>query len=279
MDGADAVLQILPVDSHVIDGSIVWTMHEASLIPFQWANELNKAKAVLVPTVWNAVGFRESGVRCPIYIARLGYDHLVFRYRPKIGGTMTFGTGGSISGAGERKEVQRVVDAFRATDTNSVLLVKVFPWDAVTTHGDPRIHVTREVWPETERISHWYQSLDCFITATRGEGFGLMPLQSLVCGVDVIAPIYGGHRAYMTPDTVHPLPYKVGPASGIYTVGDQCFVETSDITKAINIVAQKHKVESNDNRLIRTMAQSVSVSHLTWGSAMDEVWSIINETR
>lgn len=277
MEGADAVLQILPVDNPVIEGSIVWTMHEASHIPSQCAQELNKAKAVLVPNVWNARGFRESGVTCPIYIARLGYDYLVFRFSPKTSGTLTFGTGGSMSGAGERKEVQKVVDAFHSTRLNAKLMVKIFPWDVVNTHGDYRIHVTREVWPETDRLNGWYRSLDCFVTASRGEGFGLMPLQSLICGLDVIAPIYGGHSVYMTPDIVHPLPYTIGPARGTYGVGEQCFVEMSDIAEAMNLVAQKHRVESKEEKLIRTMDQSMAVSHLTWSSAMHEVWSLMRE--
>lgn len=277
MEGADAILQILPVDNPVIEGSIVWTMHEASLIPTQCASELNKARAVLVPTVWNAVGFRESGVRCPIYIARLGYDHLVFRFSSKTRGTLTFGTGGSISSAGERKEVQKVVDAFHVTRLNAKLSVKIFPWDRVDTYGDYRIQVVNELWREPDRLNSWYRSLDCFVTATRGEGFGLMPLQSLICGVDVIAPIYSGHSVYMTPDIVCPLPYMVGPASGIYSVGNQCYVKTSDITEAMNLVAQRHRVESKEAKNIRTMDQSLAVSHLTWSGAMHEVWSLLRE--
>lgn len=277
MEGADAVLQILPVDSPVIEGSIVWTMHEASRIPSQCAQELNKAKAVLVPNVWNARGFRESGVTCPIYIARLGYDYLVFRFSPKTSGTLTFGTGGSIYGAGERKEVQKVVDAFHHTDLDAKLEVKIFPWDRINTHGDHRIGIIAEVWPEAQRLMDWYGSLHCFVTATRGEGFGLMPLQSLVCGVDVIAPIYGGHSVYMTTENVHPLPFSLVPAHGAYDVGWQCQVDSSRISEAMTTVARTYQDESKDDRLIRTMAQSRSVSHLTWTSAMNEVWSLIRE--
>ena len=277
MEGADAILQILPMDNPVIEGSIVWTMHEASLIPPHCARELNKAKAVLVPTVWNAVGFRESGVQCPIHIARLGYDPLVFGYGLKTNSVLTFGAGGSISGAGERKEVQRVVDAFHATALQARLSVKVFPWDVVSTHSDLRIQLVQDVWPEPDRLNEWYRSLDCFVTASRGEGFGLMPLQALVCGVDVIAPIYSGHRVYMTPNIVQSLPYRVGPAKGLYSVGDQCFVEVSDISNAIALVAQRYQVESEDRRLTRTIAQSQAVSHLTWKAAMDGVWSTLME--
>lgn len=271
-DGADVVLQILPVDSPVIDGSIVWTMHEASRIPHSCVKELNKAKAIFVPSTWNADGFRESGVTRPIHIVTLGYDRMKFWFCPKKSGPLVFGTGGSISGAGERKEVQKVIDAFHHSAIDARLEVKIFPWDRVDTRDDARISVIQHVWTEPDQLGVWHRSLDCFVSASRGEGFGLMPLQALVCGADVIAPIFGGHATYMSTRTVHALPFTVGPASGFYQDGDQCCVEVNDITTAMIRVAQIRQEEPYDDRLSRTMMQSLAVSSLTWTRAFEALW-------
>ena len=275
---ADTVLQITPPDcqphSH---GAVWWTMWESTLLPAQAVENLNTASLVLVPNLWNARCFKASGVTALIHIARLGYDDHVFQWTPRRLLPLTFGAGGSISGAGERKEVQRVVDAFHATGLDAKLEVKTMPWDGVNTHGDSRIKVIQEVWSDPHWMQRWYGGLHCFVTATRCEGVGLMPLQAMVNGADVIAPIHSGHGSYMTDTTVWPLPHKAQPAGGGYG-GMQYGVDTQSITDAMVGVAERHHrewlLESAD---LRSKHCSRSVGHLTWRGAMDEVWDLLKE--
>ncbi len=278
-DGAgDHVLQITPPDCQPHSpGAVWWTMWESTLLPDQAVKNLNTAAMVLVPNLWNAQCFRASGVVVPIHIARLGYCSDTFQWTPRRLLPLTFGTGGSIGGAGERKEVQRVVDAFHATDLNGRLEVKIMPWDGVNTHGDARIQVIQELWNHPNSMQRWYSGLHCFVTATRCEGVGLMPLQAMVNGADVIAPIHSGHGSYMTDANVWQLPHVGIEARGGYS-GVQYWVETRDITTAMVGVAEQHHNEwLLESAYLRSKHCSMGVSHLTWRSAMIGVWDLLRE--
>ena len=274
----DAVLQITPPNCqpHRV-GAVWWTMWESTRLPAMAVENLNTAGLVLVPNLWNARCFKDSGVTAPIHIARLGYNNRVFRWTPRRPLPLTFGVGGSIGGAGERKEVQKVVDAFHSTGLDAKLEVKIMPWDPIETHGDGRIQVIQEVWNDPNGMQRWYTGLNCFVTATRCEGVGLMPLQAMVNGADVIAPIHSGHGSYMTASNVWPLPHVAQPAGGGYS-GEQYGVKTGDIAEAMVGMAKRH----HDEWLLecvglRSRKNSRSVEHLTWRSAMEWVWDLVRE--
>ena len=54
----------------------------------------------------------------------------------------------------------------------------------VATHGDTRVEVVRAFLPPAE-LAEWYRSLDAFVNASAGEGFGL---QKFPLGTRVIYP-------------------------------------------------------------------------------------------
>jgi len=276
-DGS-CVLQISPITTDVIDGAIVWTMHESSHILPECVSYLQKAKAILVPSMWNLHGFVQSGVTRPIYLARLGFDETIFQFEPKFKRDVyTFGAGGSISGAGQRKEVQKIVDAFHKLDLSwARLSLKLMPWDNINTYADPRIDVYKEVWSD-QWVAKWYHTLDCFVSASRGEGVGLMPLQAMVCGCDVMAPLYGGHLSYMHKSHVYDLPFGIIEASGFYISGQQCYIQLNDITNTMNRVARFSRGESDESRLQRSQKRSKELSHMTWTNSVHNVLDIINE--
>ena len=276
--GSDCILQISPVTMDVIENAIVWTMHEASHISPQCVSFLQKSKAILVPSMWNMTGFKQSGVTKPIFMARLGYDNSLFNFVPKTKkDTFTFGVGGSISGAGERKEVQKAIDAFHALPQSWVRLsIKIMPWDQINTHDDSRITVFKEIWPD-HWMAQWYHFIDCFVSASRGEGVGLMPLQAMVCGCEVVAPLYGGHLSYMQPHHVYSVPFSIVEADSFYVHGQQCRIETHRLTQTMQDVASFVQVEPDVQRLERSKKRSESLSHLTWNNSVSGVLDTIRE--
>lgn len=62
--------------------------------------------------------------------------------------------------------------------------------------------------PELIRL---YKSNDAFVSAHRGEGFGMKILDAMACGLPVIAPLFGGPTAYCTPETCFPVGFSVVP--------------------------------------------------------------------
>ena len=50
---------------------------------------------------------------------------------------------------------------------------------------------------EEEIMPNFFKSFDCFVSATRGEGFGLPLLEAMACGVPTIGPKWGGNTEFM----------------------------------------------------------------------------------
>jgi glycosyltransferase involved in cell wall biosynthesis len=60
----------------------------------------------------------------------------------------------------------------------------------------PRIDVPERTLSEAELVD-LHAGGDCFVTATRGEGFGLPLFEAAIMGNPVIAPAWGGHRDFL----------------------------------------------------------------------------------
>ncbi len=56
-----------------------------------------------------------------------------------------------------------------------------------------------------------YKSCDAFISAHRGEGFGLKILDGMACGLPVITPLFGGPTAYCRQDNCFPVDFSLVP--------------------------------------------------------------------
>jgi glycosyltransferase involved in cell wall biosynthesis len=98
-----------------------------------------------------------------------------------------------------RKNVSRVVELFRRafpSEPGVRLRVKITPNSpSVQTHGDPRIEVIDAHLSPAE-LAEWYRSLDAFVNASAGEGFGLHLLEAMACGVPLISSTFGGVGAF-----------------------------------------------------------------------------------
>ena len=56
-----------------------------------------------------------------------------------------------------------------------------------------------------------YKSCDAFVSAHRGEGFGMKILDAMACGLPVIAPLFGGPTCYCSADTCFPVDFSLVP--------------------------------------------------------------------
>jgi GT2 family glycosyltransferase/glycosyltransferase involved in cell wall biosynthesis len=56
-----------------------------------------------------------------------------------------------------------------------------------------------------------YKSCDAFVSAHRGEGFGMKILDAMACGLPVITPLFGGPTSYCSPETSFPIDFHLAP--------------------------------------------------------------------
>jgi glycosyltransferase involved in cell wall biosynthesis len=172
-----------------------WTMWETDTLPSGAAKTLNKCGLLIIPSHWGVDCFRAGGVTVPMEVVPLGYDPDVFAPRPPGSGpgVCTFGTAGALDEGGMRKNVQRVIDLFRAAFPGRAdvrLKVKITPRSpTVNTYGDSRVEVVNtSLAPAT--LAGWYRSLTCYVNASYGEGFGLHLLEAMGCGIPLISTTF-----------------------------------------------------------------------------------------
>lgn len=182
--------------------SAYFTMYESSRWSPKMVKLINRADAAIVPCEWNRQGLIQSGVIVPIFLVPLGYGEL-FRPQPMdMTGPCVFGAAGRMSHGAVRKGLNAVIDAFLKEFPNEPdvqLWIKGFS-DSPTKYVSDRRIVVREGFLTEPQLAEWFSRLTCFVSAARGEAWGLMQLEAMASGRPVIAAIHGGLAEFMTPE-------------------------------------------------------------------------------
>lgn len=180
------------------DGQIpvLSTMWEATVIPESFRENLHAFDTVIVPSDQNVEIFSKyhpNVVKVP-----LGIDPDVWHYQPRQTPTDHFNF--LIGGSGKRKGTDLAVRAFRA----------VFPDGSWGDGPEPRL-ILKSPKPEDfygPRITRvggrlsaedevsLYRSAHCYLQPSRGEGFGLQPLQAMAQGIPTILTDAHGHKDF-----------------------------------------------------------------------------------
>lgn len=91
------------------------------------------------------------------------------------------------------------------------------------------IHLTKEL--SDEDIAGLHSLVDCFISLTRGEGWGVTSYEAAWFGKPVIIPGFGGMMDYLSPATAYLVDYKLVPvvieAYPDYQAGNQQWADPS----------------------------------------------------
>ena len=195
------------------------TMWESTRLPPRDVELMNKCEVIMVPSNWNISIFSAQGVKTPMRRVPMGIDVDVYHYTPfKKKDAFVFGTAGNGRSGGCRKNFEAVVSAFRKAFPKSKdveLWVKAYPGDKIDTKGDSRIKVIAKLW-EKPQVKEWYSDIDCFVSASRGEGWGLMQHEAMAMGRPVIAVPFGGLGEFFNESIGYAVDYRLVPAGGTY---------------------------------------------------------------
>jgi len=122
----------------------------------------------------------------------------------------------------QRYNTQAIVQAYRASFTAKDEVVLVIK-DYGASSGDRTIRRMLDEVPSGAAIEYvsefvdkrdlirLYKSSDAFVSAHRGEGFGMKILDAMACGIPVIAPLFGGPTAFCRPDNCLPVEFSQVP--------------------------------------------------------------------
>jgi glycosyltransferase involved in cell wall biosynthesis len=80
---------------------------------------------------------------------------------------------------------------------------------------DPRITFDRE-FLTAEQLSEWYAGLTAFISASKGEGWGLHHLQAMAVGRPIACATFSGVTEFFDSSVGYPLDYELKECDGFY---------------------------------------------------------------
>ena len=250
---------------------IAFTMTEVDGLPHDWVQNLNEMDEVWVPSEFCKKTFKNSGVAVPIYVIGEGVDPEYFHPEIKSFPNLPKEKFKFVSNFawGRRKGVDKLFEAFRKEfndDEDVALILKVLP--SYSGHkvmdelklvydrkGSAKVYVYDIEFKKWE-MGRLYTGSDCFLWPSRGEGYGLPPLEALSCGIPVIASNYSAHVEYLTKNGKprggvkliggHLEPYKGGDS--LYYYGCNWFEPSVDeLRKAMREVYEnrdKYKAEA-----------------------------------
>ncbi len=199
---------------------IGYTMLEVDGFPAEWVRQANGMDEVWVPSEFNRRGFLASGLARPIRVVPLGVDpdhfHPGVRAHRNPSGEFVFL---AIFEWGERKEPWLLLRAFN--DTFSArepvrLLCKVINRDGAVSvkqevrklalkESGGRISYLLNVEFPHYQLGSLYRSADCFVAASRGEGWDMPLMEAMACGLPAIATDWGAHSEFVHPGIAYPL--------------------------------------------------------------------------
>lgn len=175
----------------------IFTMWEATVLPEQFRQHLDNFESCIVPSMQNVELFSQHH-RNVKYVP-LGVDTDRWRFTPRKMPTTTFRF--LIGGSGARKGGDLARRAFRAAfpadkhyDGPTPMLVVKSP-KGEEEYGGPRVEVVSGRLTDEDEVA-LYESAHCYLQPSRGEGFGLQPLQAMAQGIPTILTNAHGHAGF-----------------------------------------------------------------------------------
>ena len=247
-------------------------MWETNWLPPEFSEYLHLFDTVIVPSLHNWELF--SQFHDNVRVIPLGVDREVWhpKERPQ-NDKFKILCGGS---EWYRKGLDVVLKAFLQLKLpDAELHIKIVPpyLSAPNNLTYPNV-VVHNKWMTVEAEADLVRSADCFISVSRGEGFGLMPLQAISAGVPVILSDAHGHREFSDLAT-HRIPtYSVATNEGTWqNMGDWDEPEFDAILDAI-----QDMYKNRDRYREQAEVHAGEVSAFNWDTAANQLLQAVKPT-
>jgi hypothetical protein len=257
---------------------------ETDRIPPSWVEVCNRMDLVYVPSTFCQQAFRQSGVRTPLMVVPHGLEP---EYRPARRmhreQPMRFYNSIHASSTLERKGIDSLVGCFleafgpSGRDARLVLRTELSTQliEIRQRHdfGSAITLLPLDPLP-TDQFAALYSEFHCTVHPSRGEGFGLIPLQSIACETPVIATAATGMVDYL--DESNSLPLRtsgqvparyVGHATGNYFEIDEDHL--------VELLGDVHRHWEDHYDRVRRAAPAIR-TRFRWSTVLAELLEIVH---
>jgi glycosyltransferase involved in cell wall biosynthesis len=245
------------------------TMWETNWLPPEFSDYLQNFNKIIVPSLHNWELF--SQFHDEVHMIPLGVDRTMWhpadrpannKFKILCGGSEWYRKGLDV--------VLEVFNKLQLPDTE--LHIKIVPPHLFAPKDleFPNVIVHRE-WLTVEQERDLVRSADCFISVSRGEGFGLMPLQAISAGVPTIISDAHGHREFSNLAT-HRIPTTSVPtAKGVWqNMGDWDEPDQEALAEAI-----KDIYLNRDKYRKQAYLKAPQTEAFNWNTSADQLLQIV----
>lgn len=203
--------------------TIGMTMYECNRLPLTWVKRCSMMNEIWVPSHFNKQTFANSGIPAhKLHVMPYGVDTQMFQPRETslpISNRRSYAFL-AVCSFDERKGIETLITAFcseftetedvclllktRATTNQEILQQQAYiDRIAVQVSGKPRPSIlllsTTGSWSE-EQLALLYNSADCYVLPTRGEGWSLTVMEAMASGLPVITTNWSAHLDFIHTD-------------------------------------------------------------------------------
>ncbi|MEO8481497.1 MAG: glycosyltransferase [Acidobacteriota bacterium] len=132
-----------------------------------------------------------------------------------------------------------------------------------------------------EKLIELYKSCDGFISAHRGEGYGMKILDALACGLPVITPLFGGPTDFCTADNCFPVDFSLVPVGdcldtrSLRITNDPVWAEPS--VSSLRAAMRRVVALPDEARRIGSRARADVTDRFTWDVAARGLLEFVHE--
>lgn len=259
---------------------IAYSMFETSKLPKDYVNKIEKYfDAVVVADPYNIKTYQDSGVTVPIFVLPLGLDLTMLMNAPLKSEKHHPFVFGNFSTCENRKNHILMVRAFaKAFGNREDVILKINarrgiePETTIVRQEIENLGLKNVVFAinSVDRAGYLknFQSIDCYVNFSKGEGFSIQPREAMALGIPVIASDNTAQSTICHSNLVKSVPSNIAERAIYesfpnYDYGDNFNTSLEDATAAFQEVFENYDTYLNHAQELREWAKQFEFKHLT----------------